>query len=43
MSILYLKSLAWYIRKLRQLNHSDEEIKQLLGINYKADLNKFLK
>ena len=42
-SILYLKYLSWYIRKLRQLNHSDEEIKQLLGINYKADLNKFLK
>lgn len=43
MNIIYLKSLSWYIQKLRQLNHSDEEIKQLLGISYKTDLNKFLK
>lgn len=41
--IVQLNLIKWYIRKLRQLNHSDEEIKQLLGLSYKSDLNKFLK
>ena len=41
--IIRLNLIKWYIRKLRQLNHSDEEIKQLLGLSYKSDLNKFLK
>lgn len=41
--IVRLNLIKWYIRKLRQLNHSDEEIKQLLGLSYKSDLNKFLK
>lgn len=41
--IIRLNFIKWYIRKLRQLNHSDEEIKQLLGLSYKSDLNKFLK
>lgn len=41
--IVKLNLIKWYIRKLRQLNHSDEEIKQLLGLSYKSDLNKFLK
>lgn len=41
--IVRLNLIKWYIKKLRQLNHSDEEIKQLLGLSYKSDLNKFLK
>lgn len=41
--VVYLTSCKWYILKLRQLKVSDEEIKQLLGLSYKTDLNKLLK
>lgn len=42
-NIIYFNEIARLITKLRRANLSDDEIKQMLGINYKADLNKFLK
>ena len=42
-NIIYFNELARLIMRLRLINLSDDEIKQMLGINYKADLDKFLK
>lgn len=42
-NIIYFNELARLIMRLRRINLSDDEIKQMLGINYKADLDKFLK
>jgi len=40
--VIYFNELARLIQKLRFANVSDEEIRQLLGLNYKTDLDKFL-
>lgn len=42
-NIIYFNEIARLIIKLRKVDLSDDEIKQMLGINYKADLDKFLK
>lgn len=42
-NIIYFNEIARLIIKLRKADLSDDEIKQMLGINYKADLDKFLK
>lgn len=42
-NIIYFNEIARLIMRLRRANLSDDEIKQMLGINYKADLDKFLK
>lgn len=42
-NIIYFNELARLIMRLRRINLSDDEIKQMLGINYKANLDKFLK
>ena len=42
-NIIYFNEIARLIIKLRKADLSDDEIKQRLGINYKADLDKFLK
>lgn len=41
--VIHLNELPTLIKKLRKLGHTETEIKQLLGLSYKADLNKFLK
>lgn len=43
LSVIYLNELPVLIKRLRALGHTETEIKQLLGISYKADLNKFIK
>lgn len=43
MTVIYLNELSELIKGLRALGHTETEIKQLLGISYKADLNKFIK
>lgn len=43
MSVIYLSELSVLIKRLRKLGHTETEIKQLLGISYGADLNKFVK
>lgn len=41
--IIYFNEIPRLILKLRYLNHSDDEIKQLLGLSYRTNLNKFIK
>lgn len=42
-NVIYFNELARLITKLRCANISDEEIRQMLGLDYRADLNKFIK